>query len=446
MFNQKFMHSQKRISFFFELHQPYRLNISEQQPTDNFTRDLKNHLKGPSGENVNHTYGNLNIFNKIAQNCYIPATEAWLKILKTHPNLRLNLSISGTLIDQCLEFTEFGKKVLTNLKNLVDTGQVELLAETYYHSLSFLFSTDDFLRQVTKHRETMIDLFGFEPTSFRNTEMIYNNYLGSLVRQMGFRSSVLEDFEADFKNERKEKLFYAKNVALTDEDQALVENFRFSKPSEKLVVLMKSYLLVSYFFGMNQHSAQFLADKILKTDQDWIGIFTDFEIFGEHNQNIESKITDLVDLLMKNNCSFWTLDQITNTKGSEFSELSVPNYTSWTNSWHDLRSWRGNIFQEKAFAALIHSHSLAKQLYFTEDSKSEELLHLWRYLTTSDHFYYMSDLPGEDGEMHAIFNAYSSNEEAFLTYCRVLDIFNKKIHNKVMEARLKRAFAIPAYS
>jgi alpha-amylase/alpha-mannosidase (GH57 family) len=49
----------------------------------------------------------------------------------------MRLSISGTFIDQALLYQP---KLINSFAKLVSSGKVELLNETYYHSLAFLYS------------------------------------------------------------------------------------------------------------------------------------------------------------------------------------------------------------------------------------------------------------------------------------------------------------------
>jgi alpha-amylase len=87
---------------------------------------------------------------------------------------------------------EFAPEVLDSFRALVATGQVELLNETYYHSLSYLFSPSEFRRQVRMHRKKILDLFNYEPQSFRHTELIYSNQLAKEVEDLGYRSILAE--------------------------------------------------------------------------------------------------------------------------------------------------------------------------------------------------------------------------------------------------------------
>ena len=51
-------------------------------------------------------------------------------------DFRIAFSITGILLDQ---FEKHRRDVLDSFKQLADTGCVEFLNETYYHSLAFSF-------------------------------------------------------------------------------------------------------------------------------------------------------------------------------------------------------------------------------------------------------------------------------------------------------------------
>ena len=167
--------------FYFQVHQPYRLrkysifDIGNREDyfDDNSETDLNNER----------------ILRKVANKCYLPANKVMLDTIKKHPEFKISYSFSGTVLDQ---FEKFYPEVLTSFQELVDTGNVELLDETYYHSLAFLYSKDEFKQQVRMHREKIRKLFGFAPQVFRNTELIYNNELAKVVEDMGYRGILSE--------------------------------------------------------------------------------------------------------------------------------------------------------------------------------------------------------------------------------------------------------------
>jgi len=132
----------KNICFYFQVHQPYRLreiSFFEDEPQDIF--------RGPD------KYLNRDIFHKVADKCYIPATKLFLHLCETNPDFRVAYSLSGIFLEQCEDYPEKGKEVLSLFKKLADTGRCEFLAETYFHSLSYLYAKEEFAEQIHQHTD-----------------------------------------------------------------------------------------------------------------------------------------------------------------------------------------------------------------------------------------------------------------------------------------------------
>ena len=63
-------------------------------------------------------------------------------MIRNNPDFKISYSFSGTALEQ---FQDYSPDVLKSFQDLVDTGQVEVLDETYYHSLAFLYSKKEFM-------------------------------------------------------------------------------------------------------------------------------------------------------------------------------------------------------------------------------------------------------------------------------------------------------------
>jgi alpha-amylase len=114
-----------------------------------------------------------------------------LKLIQQHKGrFRIAYSLTGILLEQLQRYCP---EVLSTFHALAQTGCVEFLAETYYHSLSFLYSRQEFIEQVKKHAATIKDLFGQTPLVFRNTELIYNNDLGLLIEAMEASDAIITE-------------------------------------------------------------------------------------------------------------------------------------------------------------------------------------------------------------------------------------------------------------
>lgn len=177
------------ICLAFEAHQPFRIE-------KNFTEDL---IKGKNPEELFDCYFN-NIWNReilrrVADKCYRPSNRIILENIDHFKSegqqFKVSFSLSGTLLEQC---KLWAPDVLDSFKELAKTGCVEFLCQTYFHSLSSLFSAErsEFVDQVLLHKKCMQDLLGQKPEIFENTEFIFNNSIAKTVENLGFRAIFTE--------------------------------------------------------------------------------------------------------------------------------------------------------------------------------------------------------------------------------------------------------------
>ena len=60
--------------------------------------------------------------------------------------------------------------------------------------------------------------------------------------------------------------------------------------------------------------------------------------------------------------------------------------------------------------------------------KDKGLLHTWRILQTSDHFYYMCTKWFADGDVHKYFNPFESPYDACINYMNILEDFSRRVN------------------
>ena len=122
----------KSIVLYLHVHQPYRIRHYSMFDTgvrhDYFDADWE------ANEN------NQKILSKVAEKSYLPTNDRLLKLLKKFPDFKLSLSLSGVLLEQ---LEAWAPDVLKSFQKLVKTGRVEIVAETYHHSLAFFYSRSD---------------------------------------------------------------------------------------------------------------------------------------------------------------------------------------------------------------------------------------------------------------------------------------------------------------
>ena len=167
----------KAICFYFQIHQPFRLKRYRffDIGNDHYYYD---------------DFSNDDIVTRIAQRSYMPAAEALLGMLEKNPQFRCALSITGVALEQCEQYVP---EFIDLLKKLVATGRVEILAETYAHSLSSLIDPEEFESQVKVHDDKIQELFGVKPKVLRNTELVYCDELAPQILAMGYKGVITEE-------------------------------------------------------------------------------------------------------------------------------------------------------------------------------------------------------------------------------------------------------------
>jgi alpha-amylase/alpha-mannosidase (GH57 family) len=152
----------------------------------------------------------------------------------------------------------------------------------------------------------------------------------------------------------------------------------------------------------------------------------DYETFGEH-QWADSGIFQFIRALPQrvythSNYTFKTPSEVSDIL-QPVSPVHVPTPISWADEERDLTAWLGNELQDEAFHRLYEFEQKVKCC------KDENILTDWKYLQTSDHFYYMCTKWFSDGDVHKYFNPYNTPYEAFINYMNALSDFIIRIED-----------------
>ncbi len=395
----------RTICFYFQVHQPYR---------------LKPYRFFDIGED--HYYWddflNRSVMRRVAQKCYLPMNALLLDLIhKYNGKFKVSFSMSGSFLEQ---MEAYAPDVLESFQKLVATGKVELLNETYGHSLAALKSKTEFQNMVKKHQEKIKQLFnGYSPKVFRNTELIYSDQIGEMIAEMGYDVTLTEG---------------AKHILGWKSPNYVYTNS--IKPNLK--VLLKNFQLsddIAFRFGNKTWSDYPLTtDKFVKwinnvpqTEQ-VINLFMDYETFGEHQwaeTGIFEFMRHLPEAVFKHtNYGFSTPSEV--AAGVEpVGKISVPIPISWADEERDLTAWLGNDLQDEAFGKL---YELEKKVNKINDP---EIKRDWAFLQTSDHFYYMCTKFFSDGDIHSYFSPYDSPYDAFINFMNVLSDFILRVNEKL---------------
>ena len=382
------------ICFYFKVHQPFR---------------IKNYTFFDIGSEENYFDDEKNKFylTRIANKCYIPTLKLIYELIKnTNFRFKVTFGITGTLIEQ-LEL--WAPEVIELFKKVASTGCAEFTGETYYHSLSCLYSKEEFIEQILMHKKLIRSLFNQEPKVFSNTELIYFDDLEEILYELDFEAIITEgvDWILGWRS----------------------PNFIYQMPKGKIKVLLRNYKLsddISFRFSSRDWDEWPLtADKFaywvsqFNGNGEVINLFMDFETFGEH-QWPETGIFEFLsalpfEILKQKDLNFLTLSEaikVYPVRGIYSSSYPI----TWADTERDLTAWLGNEMQKDALERI---YSLEKYI----KNKSPQIKIIWRKLQTADHFYYMCTKWFADGDVHKYFNPYESPYIAYLSYRNILEDF-----------------------
>jgi len=373
------------VCLYFQVHQPFR---------------VKKYSFFDLGKDHHYFDESLNkeVLNKVSDKCYLPANALFLDLIKKH-DIKITFSLSGVFLEQ---LEQYRPDVLASFQELVKTGNVEILGETYYHSLAFFYSQDEFKRQVQLHDEKVASLFGVTPKVFRNTELLYNNNIASCIKKLGYLGSLTEGKDANLKGRSPNHVYNSldglpvltRNYKLTD-DVA----FRFSSKT------WKQYPLTSDKY------AHWLKSEYGET----INLFMDYETIGEHHwedTGIFDFWKELPQAVLDKGLQFKTASETLNSLEAK-ETFDAPETISWADTERDLSAWLGNDMQKEAVKRLFNLENSIK-------SNHPELIETWAKLLTSDLLYYISTKHESDGAVHDYFSPFASPYDAYLYLMNIL--------------------------
>ncbi len=403
------------VTLYFKVHQPWR---------------LKKHAfldsSGNDHESLHDFYfdkggTDKEIFHRVAKKCYYPANDVLKQAIKDfedkEEDFKIAFSLTGTFIEQC---KEFDPQVLKSFRELVDTGKVEILGETYHHSLASLFDDhDEFKEQVELHRELVREEFGVEPKVFSNTEALYNNKIAETVDDLGFQGIITEGADRIL-GWRSPNYLY-----------------RPPKDSASIPVITKNYGLsddIAFRFSARWWdkwplTADKFASWLSETEGEVVNLSMDYETFGEHHwadSGIFSFLRSLPgEVISQDGLSFKTPSEVVDSHEPK-GEIDVFEYdsVSWADMERDESAWLGNWMQQYLFEELkmLEDH--------VKETGNEHLIEVWRKLLTSDHLYYLCNKGEGDGDVHSYFSAFDNHYDAFRSFMEVLRDFKKRVREE----------------
>ncbi len=402
--------NKKTIVLYLQLHQPYR--IKRYTIFDTAHDHLYFNDDGDDNKN------NRRVFERVAEKSYRPMLTLLERLSGEYDGFRFTLSVTGTFLEQA---EAWAPDLVETLQRLVANGHVELLAETYHHSLAFFYSRKEFETEVNLHREKIFTTFGVIPSVFRNTELAYSDDVAAWAASRDYKGILAEGWDTilDWRTPN-----YLYKAAGTDTLALLLKNYKLSDD-------------LAFRFGDRKWSgwpltADTYVDQLQQSDPSaqLINLFMDFETFGEHqweDTGIFDFFGKFVGAWSRTNNSFATTSEAI-SQHEPVDTISMPSVITWADNERDLSAWNGNALQQEA---LKYAYALEEEVVQSED---KDLIADWRRLLTSDHTYYMATKWHEDGNIHAYFSPYDSPYDAFLSYMNVVRDIRWRVmqHRKIM--------------
>ncbi len=399
------------VCFYFQVHQPKRLKRGDKiklkgvKTLEEFEKRVFDHEK------------NKKIMKKVAEKCYLPTNKLMLGLIDNYKRQRkkfkISYSLSGIFIEQAEKYMP---EVIETFQWLADTGCVEFLDETYYHSLSSLWIYDEdlkneFIEQIKLHRELIWSYFKQKPKVFRNTELIFNNDIAKVAKSLGYKAILAEGIEHILNGKSPEHIYHAYNTKMP----VLLRHYRLSDDI--------SFRFSAPWFEAWPLTADKFASWVASCQGEVINLFMDYETFGEHQWECTG-IFEFMKHLPYELLKYEHVDFVTPTEAVERypvrGTIDVPGWQtiSWADIERDLSAWLSNDMQRTAFKEM---EKIGRMLKNFKSEKKEEFKRLWRELQTSDHLYYCCTKFWADGDIHKYFSPYNSPFLAFEGLIKSLD-------------------------
>lgn len=368
----------KKTVFLCQIHEPYP--VADYYSNDaGLEHEEKRDLRATS-ELMRSYYGSI--------------TEAMVNLIDSNPDIRVCFSISGPAL---MQFDRYAPEVLEGFRRLYQTGCIEFVAETSYHSLACMISADEFKAQVLEHREMMHRHLNVEPEVFMNTGLIYQDDIGLLLSQMNFKG------------------------VLTNGDYEEGESELYRHPEEtSLTVFVQHTSLttaLSRLLNYNLPLTDYL-ETVCRAEGDIAVVSVKLPPMYNRDAAAEPWMKLLYDMAAHNGMSLCTFSDIIGA--SETVTRRPRRCRSWSSERDGLSQWLGNEMQKKAFDEL---NALKESV---ENLNDPNAVAQWRSLQMSDHFLYMMTEVGPYDERSS---PYASPYEAFSHYMNILRDFDGRLHS-----------------
>ncbi len=389
----------KTICLYFEIHQPIHLKRYRffDIGTDHYYYD---------------DYENERVIDELYEKSYKPALQTMLDMIEENGKaFKVAFSISGVSLEL---IEQYAPEMLELLGRLAATGCVEFLAEPYSHGLSSLAGDpENFVAETKRQAKKIKQLFGQSPKVFRNSSLIYDDEIGAIASDMGFKGMMVEG---------------AKHILGWKSPHYIYS----CAQDARLSLILRDYKL-SDDIGLRFNDASWseyplMADKWLgwiaglPEGENVVGIMMELAALGMY-QPLSSHILDFLRALPKlaknMGIQFATPSEVL-AKNKPVSPLEVTYPVSWNDEERDTSSLLGNGMQREAFNKL-YDENIVGRILACHDRRIQQD---WDRLQATDNFRFMTTKNSGIGMSRGI---YDSEYDAFTNYMNILGDFLKRV-------------------
>ncbi len=370
------------------MHEPYRLKRYR------FFDIGQDHYYYDDAETEEH-------LNWLVETSYMPLCQTLKEMIRlSKGKFHCGIAISGTMLEM---FEQFAPEMIDVLKELAQTKCVEFLSTTFSYSLVAAYNENDYRDQLEKHDVVIKDLFGQQPTTVCNAELIYSDEIAAQLLKWGYKTVMTDG---------------AKHVLSWKSPNHIYQ----SAISPKLGLLLRngslSDELAFHFSDPNWGNFPIDAEKYahqletLPESEQVINIWLGAETFGVR-QRSETGIFEFLKALpyyaLEHGIGFVTPAEATK-KISGAEVISVPYVITWAGEAKDLSIYSGNDLQQEAIGKL---YNVAERVKLCSDKR---LKRDWLLLQDVNYMHYMNHI--DQGATN-----YESAYDAFINYMNILSDF-----------------------
>ena len=328
---------------------------------------------------VTHDYydhsRNEEMIRRVSRSCYIPTNNMLLKLIERYGDkLSFSMTISGTTMEM---LENYAPEVLKSFQTLVSTGSVELMSTPYYHSMAMVKSSDEFKCQVTQHQKKTKELFGVNCRNFANTDLIYADYLGIILSEMGFRGVVTEGAKYVL-GWRSPNYVYSNPIA-----RNLKILFRNQQLSDDISLRFSN----SYWAGYPLTAEKFSDWLCRDPNHKCVTIAMDYKVIGyymERSSGIFGFFENLPQTIFRNTDFKFLSPNTIFSHSDAVAPVYIPNEISWMSAERDISPWLGNELQKDFFRKLYRLEEAVKRI------NEPKILEDWRRLQSVDNLFDMN--------------------------------------------------------